>query len=131
MRADAGDGALLGITVGRCGVIKNVTAQKVRRVDMLFGISYSNDILKTERILQALLEEHDLALDQPEPVVRLHELGDSSVNFIVRPWAKTDDYWEAYWAITRAAKIRFDEEGISIPFPQRDIHVKAQIPAET
>jgi small conductance mechanosensitive channel len=113
------------------GVIKNVTAQKVRRVDMLFGISYSDDIQKTERILQALLDEHDLVLDQPEPFVRLHELGDSSVNFIVRPWAKTEDYWEVYWDITRSVKIRFDEEGISIPFPQRDIHIKAQIPTVT
>jgi len=113
------------------GVIKNVTAQKVRRVDMLFGISYSDDIPKTERILEELLEKNDLVLDDPEPVVRLHELGDSSVNFVVRPWAKTEDYWEVYWAITRAVKIRFDEEGISIPFPQRDIHIRAQLPTVT
>jgi small conductance mechanosensitive channel len=56
-------------------------------------------------------------------MIHLHELGDSSVNFIVRPWVKTDDYWDTYWDITKAVKKRFDEEGISIPYPQRDIHI--------
>ena len=59
-------------------------------------------------------------------MIRLHELGDSSVNFIVRPWVKTEDYWETYWAITREVKMRFDEEGVSIPFPQRDVHLYQQ-----
>ncbi|NCF38105.1 MAG: mechanosensitive ion channel [Gammaproteobacteria bacterium] len=104
-------------------VIKNVTAQKARRIDMVFGISYSDDIPKTEKILQEILESHDSVLDDPEPIVRVHELGDSSVNFAVRPWVKTDDYFETYWAITRAVKMRFDEEGISIPFPQTDVHL--------
>ncbi|TNF88352.1 MAG: mechanosensitive ion channel, partial [Gammaproteobacteria bacterium] len=104
-------------------VIKNVTAQKARRVDMVFGISYSDDIPKTERILHEILESHESVLDDPEPIVRVHELGDSSVNFAVRPWVKTDDYFETYWSITRAVKMRFDEEGISIPFPQRDVHL--------
>ena len=108
------------------GVIKNVTAQKVRRVDMMFGISYSDDIPKTEKILKELLDDHELILDQPEPIIRLHELGESSVNFAVRPWAKTDDYWDVYWDITRAVKMRFDEEGVSIPFPQRDVHMISQ-----
>jgi small conductance mechanosensitive channel len=107
-------------------VIKNVTAQTERRVDMVFGISYSDDIPKTEKVLQEILESHDKVLADPEPIVRLHELGDSSVNFIVRPWAAREDYWEVYWEITRSVKIRFDEEGISIPFPQRDIHVYNQ-----
>ncbi|MFZ9037795.1 MAG: mechanosensitive ion channel family protein [Gammaproteobacteria bacterium] len=104
-------------------VIKNVTAQKARRIDMVFGISYSDDIPKTEKILQEILESHESVLDDPEPIVRVHELGDSSVNFAVRPWVKTDDYFETYWAITRAVKMRFDEEGISIPFPQTDVHL--------
>jgi len=56
-------------------------------------------------------------------MIHLHELGDSSVNFIVRPWVKTDDYWDVYWDVTRSVKIRLDEEGISIPFPQRDVHM--------
>jgi len=104
-------------------VIKNVTAQKVRRVDLVFGISYTDDIPKTEKILQQVVAAHEAVLDDPETMIRVHELGDSSVNFIVRPWVKTDDYWETYWDLTRAVKIRFDEEGISIPFPQRDVHL--------
>jgi len=104
-------------------VIKNVTAQDVRRVDMVFGISYSDDIPKAETVLAAILQDHDQILDEPAPMVHLHELGDSSVNFVVRPWVKVDDYWDVYWFVTRAVKMRFDEEGISIPFPQRDVHL--------
>ena len=104
-------------------VIRNVTAQKLRRIDMVFGISYSDDIPKTEKLLLDIVSAHETVLDDPEPMIRMHELGDSSVNFIVRPWVKTEDYWETYWAITREVKMRFDEEGISIPFPQRDVHL--------
>ncbi len=104
-------------------VIKNVTAQEFRRIDMVFSISYSNNIPKAESILKDILESHELVLDSPEPVVHLHTLGESSVDFVVRPWVKVNDYWEVYWDITRAVKLRFDEEGISIPFPQRDVHI--------
>ncbi len=104
-------------------VIKNVTAQKVRRVDMVFGISYSDDIEHAERVLEAILEEHDKVLSKPAAVVKVHELGDSSVNFVVRPWVRTADYWDVHWDVTRAVKMRFDSEGISIPFPQRDVHL--------
>jgi small conductance mechanosensitive channel len=107
-------------------VITNVTAQRTRRVDLLFGISYSDDIEKAERVLMDILEKHESVLDDPEPVVRVHELGESSVNFAVRPWVKTSDYWETFWDLTREVKLRFDKEGISIPFPQRDVHVKEQ-----
>lgn len=107
-------------------VIKNVTAQATRRVDMEFGISYTDDIEKTERILRDIIESHDKVLAEPEPNIRLHKLGDSSVNFVVRPWTATADYWEVYWDITREVKMRFDREGISIPFPQRDVHVYQQ-----
>jgi len=107
-------------------VIRNVTAQTIRRVDMTFGIAYSDDIAKTERVLREVVEAHDKVLDEPELMIRLHELGDSSVNFIVRPWVESDDYWDVYWDITRAVKLRFDEEGISIPFPQRDVHLYAE-----
>jgi small conductance mechanosensitive channel len=107
-------------------VIKNVTAQKVRRVDLVFGISYTDDIPKTEKVLQEIVDSHEKILTDPEPMVRLHELADSSVNFVVRPWVNRDDYWDVYWDIMRSVKMRFDEEGISIPFPQRDIHVHNQ-----
>ena len=107
-------------------VVKNVTAQTMRRVDLMFGVSYGDDIPKTERILQEIIDSHDKILTEPEPIIRLHELADSSVNFIVKPWVNTDDYWDVYWDITRSVKIRFDEEGISIPFPQRDVHIYNQ-----
>jgi small conductance mechanosensitive channel len=110
-------------------VITNVTAQRTRRVDLTFGISYSDDIEKAEAVLLDILKQHEEVLDDPEPVVKVHELGESSVNFVVRPWVKTADYWETYWALTKEVKLRFDKEGISIPFPQRDVHVKEQNPA--
>lgn len=103
-------------------VIKNVTAQGVRRVDMVFGISYSDDIPHAEEVLMAILKEHEKVLDNPESVVKLHTLGESSVDFIVRPWVNTADYWDVYWDVTREVKMRFDREGIAIPFPQRDVH---------
>ena len=102
------------------GVIRNVTHQDTRRVDMKFGIGYSDDIPKAEKVLK-----------DPEPVIRLHELGDSSVNFVVRPWSKTDEYWDVYWDVTREVKRRFDAEGISIPFPQRDVHIYREDEAES
>jgi small conductance mechanosensitive channel len=104
-------------------VIKNVTAQDMRRIDMVFGISYSDDIPKAEGVLSDILVQHEKILADPEPVVRVHNLGDSSVDFAVRPWVAIDDYLDVYWDVTRAVKMRFDEEGISIPFPQRDVHI--------
>jgi len=115
-------------------VIKNVTDQKVRRIDMVFGISYSDDIPHAERVLTEILAENELVLDDPEPVVRVHALGESSVDFVVRPWVRTADYWEVHWDVTKKVKMRFDEEGISIPFPQRDVHLhetKPPHPSET
>jgi small conductance mechanosensitive channel len=104
-------------------VIKNVTAQKLRRVDLEFGIGYGDDVEFAERVLNDILDKHDMVLAKPEALVKVHALADSSVNFIVRPWVRTEDYWDVYWDITREVKLRFDREGISIPFPQRDIHV--------
>jgi len=104
-------------------VIKNVTAQKVRRVDLVFGIGYGDDIEHAERVLHEIVTANEKVLKKPEPNIRLHTLADSSVNFVVRPWTKTEDYWDVYWEITREVKMRFDREGISIPFPQRDVHL--------
>ncbi|TGD74697.1 mechanosensitive ion channel [Mangrovimicrobium sediminis] len=103
-------------------VIKNVTAQKVRRVDLKFGVSYGDDVPHVERVLREIVAAHEKILETPETNIRLHEMGDSSVNFIVRPWVRTEDYWDVYWDLTREVKVRFDAEGISIPFPQRDVH---------
>ena len=105
------------------GVITNITGNDTRRVDLRFGISYSDDIAKAQSILEDIVTHHSLVLKEPAPVVRLHELGDSSVNFVCRPWCNTSDYWTVYWDVTRAVKERFDAEGISIPFPQRDVHL--------
>ena len=107
-------------------VIKNVTAQRLRRVDLEFGIGYGDDVELAERVLNDIVSSHDMVLPKPETMIKLHTLGDSSVNFIVRPWVKTEDYWNVYWDITREVKLRFDREGISIPFPQRDVHLYSE-----
>ena len=104
-------------------VIKNVTHERVRRVDMVFGIGYSDDLLKAESILTEIVTTHPAVLRTPEPNIRVHTLNTSSVDFIVRPWVKTDDYWDVYWDVTKEVKLRFDREGISIPFPQQDVHL--------
>ena len=104
-------------------VIKNVTAQIVRRVDLVFGIGYGDVIEHAERVLNDVLNSHDKVLETPEATVKVNTLGDSSVNFVVRPWVRTEDYWDVYWDVTREVKLRFDREGISIPFPQRDVHL--------
>jgi len=104
-------------------VITNITANDIRRVDLVFGVSYGDDLDRAERIMRQVVEAHELVLDDPEPMIKVHELADSSVNFICRPWAKTEDYWTVFWDLTRQVKQRFDAEGVSIPFPQRDVHV--------
>ena len=103
--------------------INNITAEHQRRVDMTFGISYSDSIEQAEAILKSIVEAHPKVQPLPEPTIKLHLLSESSVDFIVRPWAKPEDYWEVYWDITREVKMRFDAEGISIPFPQRDVQI--------
>jgi len=104
-------------------VINNITTQDTRRVDLVFGIGYGDDAAKAQGIMEDVLVGHDLVLADPEPMVRLHELADSSVNFVCRPWCRTDDYWTVYWDVTETVKQRFDAEGVSIPFPQRDVHM--------
>lgn len=103
--------------------IKNITARKVRRVDMTFGIGYGDDIAKAEEILWKVVKEHPLVLKEPETVIKVSALGASSVDFIVRPWSNTADYWDVYWDITRNVKMEFDKAGVSIPFPQSDVHL--------
>ncbi len=113
-------------------VIINVTAEKTRRVDLIFGIGYGDDVGKAKKVLMDILKDHEKVLEDPEPNVQVSELGDSSVNFVVRPWVATEDYWDVHWDVTQAVKERFDAEGISIPFPQRDIHVyKEALPASS
>ena len=108
-------------------VITNVSASEERRVDLVFGIAYSDNAARAIEVLKDLVAQHKLCLKTPEPEVFVGELGDSSVNIFCRPWSKSEDYWTVYWDLTGQAKEKFDQEGISIPFPQRDVHL---IPAE-
>ena len=103
--------------------ITNVTDTDTRRVDLEFGIGYGDDIETAQKIMEQVVSEHPLVLKDPKPVIRVHALADSSVNFVCRPWVKTEDYWDVYWDLTRSVTERFDAGGVSIPFPQQDIHV--------
>ena len=105
------------------GIITNITGTSKRRVDMVFGIGYGDDIAKAQKILEEILANHEAILKDPAPVVKVHELADSSVNFVVRPWVATENYWDVHWDITRSVKEQFDAQGVSIPFPQQDVHM--------
>jgi len=105
------------------GIITNFSAKENRRVDLVFGCSYGDDIKKAKALLEEIIKSNPLVLADPAPVVAVLSLGDNSVNFAVRPWVNTPDYWDAHFQITEAVKQRFDEAGISIPFPQRDVHL--------
>jgi len=107
-------------------VIKNVTSQGIRRIELEFGIGYADNIRKAEKVLMELLKQHPKVLAKPEPLVKVDSLGESSVNFAVKPWVAAEDYFDVRWDITRAVKLRFDQEGIGIPFPQRDVHLYLQ-----
>ncbi len=109
-----------GITSGN---ITNYSAKDTRRVDMVFGIGYGDDIKKAKDILMELITDDERILKDPEPLVAVSELADSSVNFVVRPWVNSADYWGVKFDYTEAVKLRFDKEGISIPFPQQDVHL--------
>lgn len=103
--------------------ITNFTGRNIRRVDLIFGIGYDDDIQKAMRILQEIAEQHPRVIREPAININVHDLGDSSVNLFCRPWVKTPDYWTVYWDMMRQVKERFDKEGISIPFPQRDVYL--------
>jgi small conductance mechanosensitive channel len=105
------------------GVIKNVTYQRTRRVDMSFRVSYADDVDHVEKVLAGILEDHDKVLKDPKPLLKLHKLDENAIEFIVRPWVNTADYWDTYWDVTREVKRRFDEEGITIPLAQREVRV--------
>ncbi|MEE4242956.1 MAG: mechanosensitive ion channel domain-containing protein [Desulfopila sp.] len=105
--------------------ITNITANPTRRIDLTVGIGYDDDIRKAKAILEKILAAEERILTEPPPVVAVSELAESSVNLVVRPWVKTEDYWGVYFHLTETIKTTFDEEGISFPFPQRDIHMYA------
>jgi small conductance mechanosensitive channel len=103
--------------------IVNWTAKGTRRVDMVFGIGYDDDIDKARSLMADIISQDSRILKTPEPQISVSELADSSVNFVVRPWVKVEDYWGVYFDLTEKIKKAFDANGVSIPFPQRDIHV--------
>jgi small conductance mechanosensitive channel len=105
------------------GIITNYSANDTRRVDLLIGVSYGDDLDKVRATLTAVLDAEPRVLEDPPCTIAVSELAGSSVNFVVRPWVRTEDYWGVMFELTEAIKKRFDKEGISIPFPQRDVHV--------
>ncbi len=111
------NGAIMGST------ITNYSAKETRRIDLVIGVGYDDDLKKVRSVLEDVLGKEERILPEPAPTIGLLELGDSSVNFAVRPWVKTGDYWPTRFAVQEAIKLRFDSEGISIPYPQRDLHI--------
>lgn len=109
--------------------IVNWTVKGTRRVDMVMGIGYDDDIDKAKQIMADVLAKDERVLDSPAPQIAMVELADSSVNFVVRPWVKASDYWGVYMDTHEAVKKAFDAQGISIPYPQRDVHVYQHAPA--
>jgi small conductance mechanosensitive channel len=104
-------------------IITNYSANDTRRVDLVIGVSYDDDLDKTRKVLEELVAADDRILDDPAVTIAVSTLADSSVNFVVRPWVKTSDYWGVMFDLTEAIKKRFDQEGISFPFPQQDVHL--------
>lgn len=105
------------------GTITNYSANDTRRIDMVIGVGYDDDLDKARATIKDVVAADSRVLQEPACVIAVNELADSSVNFYVRPWVKTPDYWATRWELTEAIKKRFDKEGISIPYPQRDLHI--------
>lgn len=108
--------------------IINYSKRPTRRIDMIFSIGYGDDIRVARDVMAEIIKAEPRILPEPEPLIAVGELGASSVNFYVRPWVKTEDYWDVKYSLTEKIKIAFDEKGITIPFPQMDIHWNKQLP---
>lgn len=106
------------------GSIVNYSAKELRRVDLTFGVGYEQDVLKVKRVLSNIVDAHELILKTPEPFIALSAHGDSAVNFVVRVWVNNSDYWKVHFDLLESVKVKFDEEEISIPYPQMDLHIK-------
>ena len=106
------------------GAITNYSAEPIRRVDLVIGISYDSDLRKAKQILQQIISEDARVLPEPASVISVAALADSAVNINVRPWVNSADYWGVYWDTLEKVKLTFDEQGIGIPFPQMDVHIK-------
>ena len=106
------------------GKITNYSAKETRRVDWVFGIGYEDDLKLAKNVLEDIISKDERVLKEPAPLVAVSELADSSVNFTVRAWVKSADYWGVYFDVMEKVKLTFDEKGISIPYPQLDVHQK-------
>jgi len=111
------NGQIMGST------ITNFSTKPTRRLDLVIGVSYGDDLKKVRSVLEDILAKDERILPEPAPTIGVLELGDSSVNFAVRPWVNSGDYWPLLFDLQETIKVRFDQEGISIPFPQRDLHI--------
>lgn len=105
------------------GVINNISSQSTRRVDFTFGVGYGDDLKKAKEVIFNTIKNDSRVLSEPQPFIAVSELADSSVNFVVRVWSKSEDYWGVHFDGIENVKLALDESGISIPFPQRDVHV--------
>ena len=104
-------------------IIRNITSQDMRRVDLSVGVSYEDDIERVESLLAEIVAAEERVKSEPGPTIRLHNLGESAVEFTVRVWVDSADYMSVFWELTRRIKLRFDAEGISFPYPQRTVHL--------
>ncbi|MFO7851193.1 MAG: mechanosensitive ion channel family protein [Bacteroidota bacterium] len=103
--------------------LTNYSTQETRRVDFTFGIGYSDDIDKAREVIKKIIDADERVLRDPEPMIKVANLGDSSVDFATREWVKSSDYWSLFFDMNEKVKKAFDSEGISIPFPQQDVHL--------
>ena len=106
------------------GNIMNFTVNGTRRIDLVVGVSYEDDLKKTHKVIEEVIKSENRILPEPAYTVAVSELADSSVNFVVRPWVNAADYWSVRFDLIEKIKIALDKNGITIPFPQRDIHMK-------
>lgn len=104
----------------------NYSTQETRRVDLVFGIGYDDDLRRAKAVLESLINADERILKDPEPMVVVSNLGDSSVDITTRSWVNAADYWGVYFDLVENVKLAFDEEGISIPYPQTDVHLYQQ-----
>lgn len=103
--------------------IKNYSANATRRVDLVIGVSYQDDLKKARQVIENVIKADSRVLPEPAYTVAVSELGDSSVNFVVRPWVNSSDYWDVRFGLTEKIKIALEENGLTIPFPQQDVHL--------
>lgn len=132
-RMRSGDNKEITVPNGQIvgSTITNYSAKETRRVDLVVGVGYDDDLKKVRAVLEDILAKDERILKDPAPTIGVSELADSSVNFVVRPWVKSGDYWPVLFDTQETVKLRFDAEGISIPYPQQDLHIVKHVKEES